>query len=64
MHRWLLPGLVQFLSHIDADDWHLMPSSTNLGEGQHRWNNVQTGTSMSIIESMENHVSLDAFELS
>ncbi|KAJ7193693.1 hypothetical protein GGX14DRAFT_701070 [Mycena pura] len=56
MHRWLLPGLVQFLSHIDADDWHLMPSSTNLGEGQHHWNNVQTGTSMSIIESMEKYV--------
>ncbi|KAJ7203099.1 hypothetical protein GGX14DRAFT_570357 [Mycena pura] len=56
MHRWLLPGLVQFLLHINADDWHLMPSSTNLGEGQHQWNNVQTGTSMSIIESMEKYV--------
>ncbi|KAJ7860297.1 hypothetical protein B0H13DRAFT_2282698 [Mycena leptocephala] len=50
MHLFLLPGLIQALSNIDLDDWHLMPANTNVGEGQHRWNNIQTGVSMGVID--------------
>ncbi|KAF7293395.1 hypothetical protein MIND_01116500 [Mycena indigotica] len=59
MHRWLLPALIQFRSNIGAD-WDLLEPNTNLGEGQHRWNNIQTGTDMGIIESMEKYEALDA----
>ncbi|KAJ7610186.1 hypothetical protein FB45DRAFT_1122145 [Roridomyces roridus] len=59
MHRWLLPGLISFLSHIHSDDWHLIPASTNIGEGKHRWNNMYAGTGMGIIESMEKYEQLD-----
>ncbi|KAJ7215971.1 hypothetical protein GGX14DRAFT_562415 [Mycena pura] len=53
MHTHLLPGLVQPLSRISVDNWHLLPPNTNYGEGQHHWNNLQTGVSMTVIESME-----------
>ncbi|KAJ7195777.1 hypothetical protein GGX14DRAFT_403744 [Mycena pura] len=43
MHTHLLPGLVQPLSWISVDNWHLLPPNTNYGEGQHHWNNLQTG---------------------
>jgi hypothetical protein len=56
MHLFLLHGLIQALSNIDLDDWHLMPANTNVGEGQHRWNNIQTGVSMGVIESMKKYV--------
>ncbi|KAF7319706.1 hypothetical protein MKEN_00752300 [Mycena kentingensis (nom. inval.)] len=60
MHRWLIPGIAQPLSNIPLDDWHLMPPNTNVGEGQHRWNNIQTGVSMGVIDSMEKYEKLDA----
>ncbi|KAJ7218473.1 hypothetical protein GGX14DRAFT_695696 [Mycena pura] len=60
MHRWLLPGLVQPLSNIPDNDWHLIPPNTNGGEGQHHWNNIQTGTKMPPIESMQKYAALDA----
>ncbi|KAJ7852230.1 hypothetical protein B0H13DRAFT_2398840 [Mycena leptocephala] len=60
MHLFLLPGLIQALSNIDLDDWHLMPANTNVGEGQHRWNNIQTGVSMGVIESMKKYEAVDA----
>ncbi|KAJ7907852.1 hypothetical protein B0H13DRAFT_2662235 [Mycena leptocephala] len=56
MHLFLLPGLIQALSNIGLDDWHLMPANTNVWEGQHCWNNIQTGVSMGVIESMKNYV--------
>ncbi|KAJ7190543.1 hypothetical protein GGX14DRAFT_603962 [Mycena pura] len=59
MHHWLLPGLIAFLYRINPDDWHLIPASTNIGEGQHRWNNIHTGTAMGIIESMQKYEQLD-----
>ncbi|KAF8162212.1 hypothetical protein K438DRAFT_1776098 [Mycena galopus ATCC 62051] len=62
MHRWLLPGLVQSLSKIPKDDWQLLSPSTNLGEGQHRWNNVQTGIDMAPIESMINKMNTCRYE--
>ncbi|KAJ7196691.1 hypothetical protein GGX14DRAFT_403155 [Mycena pura] len=60
MHTHLLPGLVQPLSRISVDNWHLLPPNTNYGEGQHHWNNLQTGVSMTVIESMEKYAELDA----
>ncbi|KAJ7859888.1 hypothetical protein B0H13DRAFT_2569863 [Mycena leptocephala] len=60
MHLFLLPGLIQALSNIDLDDWHLMPANTNVGEGQHRWNNIQTGVSMGVIESMKKYEAAEA----
>ncbi|KAF7320638.1 hypothetical protein HMN09_00148500 [Mycena chlorophos] len=58
-HKWLLPGLIHCLSKIPLDDWHLIPANTNLGEGQHRWNNLHTGVAMLLIESMQKYEQLD-----
>ncbi|KAJ7863590.1 hypothetical protein B0H14DRAFT_2737682 [Mycena olivaceomarginata] len=60
MYLFLLPGLIQALSNIELDDWHLMPANTNIGEGQHRWNNIQTGVSMGVIELMKKYEAVDA----
>ncbi|KAJ7936306.1 hypothetical protein B0H13DRAFT_2304025 [Mycena leptocephala] len=59
MHRWLLRGIIQCLSNIPLEQWNTMEATTNLGEAQHAWNNGQTGTSMSPIESFKKYEELD-----
>ncbi|KAJ7769494.1 hypothetical protein B0H16DRAFT_256598 [Mycena metata] len=58
MHHWLLPALIPYLSKI-GDNFDLLEPNTNLGEGQHRWNNVQTGVDMTTIESLMKYEQLD-----
>jgi hypothetical protein len=41
MHEWLLPSVIQCLSDIDPDGWHVMEATTNFGEAQHVANNAQ-----------------------
>ncbi|KAJ7731653.1 hypothetical protein B0H16DRAFT_1772774 [Mycena metata] len=58
MHHWLLPALIPYLFKI-GDDFDLLEPNTNLGEGQHRWNNIQTGVDMTTIESLMKYEQLD-----
>ncbi|KAJ7829726.1 hypothetical protein B0H13DRAFT_1916331 [Mycena leptocephala] len=41
MHEWLLPSVIQCLSDIDPDGWHVMEATTNFGKAQHVANNAQ-----------------------
>ncbi|KAJ7038757.1 hypothetical protein C8F04DRAFT_1231885 [Mycena alexandri] len=58
MHHWLLPALIPYLSKIGSD-FDLLEPNTNLGEGQHRWNNIQTGVDMATVESLIKYEQLD-----
>ena len=51
MHVWLLPGVIQCLSDIDPDIWHVMEATTNFGEAQHAANNAETGIGMGLVQS-------------
>ncbi|KAJ6583451.1 hypothetical protein DFH09DRAFT_1308960 [Mycena vulgaris] len=53
MYEWLLPSVIQCLSDIDPDFWHVMEVTTNCGEAQHAANNAQTGIGMGLVESYE-----------
>ncbi|KAJ6559387.1 hypothetical protein DFH09DRAFT_1483903 [Mycena vulgaris] len=53
MHQWLLPTVIECLSDMAPDDWHVIEATTNFGEAQHKANNVQTGIGMGLVESSE-----------
>lgn len=55
MHQWLLPTVIQCLSDMDPDDWHVIEATTNFGEAQHKANNAQTGIGMGLVESFIQH---------
>ncbi|KAJ6572977.1 hypothetical protein B0H10DRAFT_2440108 [Mycena sp. CBHHK59/15] len=55
MHEWLLPSVIQCLSDINPDVWHVMEATTNFGEAQHAANNAQTGIGMGLVESFIQH---------
>ncbi|KAJ7731028.1 hypothetical protein B0H16DRAFT_1427586 [Mycena metata] len=59
MSPWILPCLIQSQSPMSAEDWDNTPSTTNTGEAQHHWTNVQLGTKQSLVEAMENARKLD-----
>ncbi|KAJ7745307.1 hypothetical protein B0H16DRAFT_976984 [Mycena metata] len=59
MSPWILPCLIQSQSPMSAEDWDNTPSTTNTGEAQHHWTNVQLGTKQSLVEAMENVRKLD-----
>jgi len=44
------------LTRIHADDWAVTPATTNSGESQHHWTNLQTGTRLSLLEAIEKYV--------
>ncbi|KAF7369629.1 hypothetical protein MVEN_00293900 [Mycena venus] len=59
MHEWLLPGIIQCLSDMDPDAWHIMEATTNFGEAQHAANNKETGIGMGLVESFIQYEALD-----
>ncbi|KAJ7020893.1 hypothetical protein C8F04DRAFT_1315760, partial [Mycena alexandri] len=58
LHLAVLPALIPYLSKIGSD-FDLLEPNTNLGEGQHRWNNIQTGVDMATVESLIKYEQLD-----
>ncbi|KAJ7773568.1 hypothetical protein DFH07DRAFT_1057150 [Mycena maculata] len=63
MHQWLLPTVIQCLSDMDPDDWHVIEATTNFGEAQHAANNAQTGTGTGLVESFIQHATRVYFPL-
>ncbi|KAJ7115729.1 hypothetical protein C8R44DRAFT_927220 [Mycena epipterygia] len=59
MHEWLLPGVIQCLSDMDPDVWHIIEATTNFGEAQHAANNAQTGIGMGTVQSFIEYDKLD-----
>ncbi|KAJ6564162.1 hypothetical protein B0H19DRAFT_76035 [Mycena capillaripes] len=59
MHEWLLPCVIECLSDIDPNVWHVMEATTNFGEAQHAANNIQTGIGMGLVESFMQYEALD-----
>jgi hypothetical protein len=51
-NSWILPSLVKCLSKMDSVDWDLTPPTTNVGESQHHWTNINTGIQLSLLEAI------------
>ncbi|KAF8175111.1 hypothetical protein BJ912DRAFT_1075466 [Pholiota molesta] len=49
---WILPSLIKCLSKIDPDDWDRTLPTTNIGEAQHHWTNINTGVSLPLLEAI------------
>ncbi|KAJ7821042.1 hypothetical protein B0H13DRAFT_1520259, partial [Mycena leptocephala] len=47
----------QFVRSLGVkEDWDNTPSTTNTGEAQHHWTNLQTGVKQSLVEAIEKYV--------
>jgi hypothetical protein len=51
-NKWILPALIKCLSKIPPEDWDRVPATTNVGEGQHHWTNINTGIQHSLLEAI------------
>lgn len=61
MSAWILPCLIKSQSPMSAEDWDNTPSTTNTGEAQHHWTNLQTGVKQSLVEAIEKYVQWRSF---
>ncbi|KAF8150842.1 hypothetical protein B0H34DRAFT_801761 [Crassisporium funariophilum] len=51
-NSWILPSLIKCLSKMNSNDWDLTPPTTNVGESQHHWTNINTGIMLSLLEAL------------
>jgi len=51
-NSWILPSLIKCLSKMDPTDWDLTPPTTNVGESQHHWTNINTGIQLTLLEAI------------
>ncbi|KAF9479178.1 hypothetical protein BDN70DRAFT_984560 [Pholiota conissans] len=51
-NSWILPSLIKCLSKMDSEDWDLTAPTTNVGESQHHWTNINTGVMLSLLEAI------------
>ncbi|KAF9008366.1 hypothetical protein BDQ17DRAFT_1422432 [Cyathus striatus] len=51
--KWILPTILQSMSHIHPDTWKTTPTTTNTGEGQHYWTTTQTGIKLPLLEAIK-----------
>lgn len=51
-NSWILPALIKSCSKINPEDWDRTPATTNLGEAQHHWSNINTGLKTSLLEAI------------
>jgi hypothetical protein len=51
-NSWILPALIKSCSKINSDDWDRTPATTNLGEAQHHWSNLNTALKTSLLEAV------------
>ncbi|KAJ7782537.1 hypothetical protein DFH07DRAFT_1010922 [Mycena maculata] len=59
MSPWILPCMIKSQSRMSAEDWDNTPATTNTGEAQHHWTNLQTGVKQLLVEAMESGRKLD-----
>ncbi|KAF8909313.1 hypothetical protein CPB84DRAFT_1703009 [Gymnopilus junonius] len=52
VNTWILPALIKCLSKINPDDWDITASTTNVGESQHHYTNINTGIKLSLLEAI------------
>lgn len=57
-NAWILPAIIKSCSRITPEHWDRLPSTTNGGEGQHHWTNVQTGIGLPLLEAIERYVTI------
>lgn len=55
-NKWILPAIIKCLSKIPPDDWDRVPATTNVGEGQHHWTNINTGIQHSLLEAILTYI--------
>ncbi|KAF9481142.1 hypothetical protein BDN70DRAFT_976125 [Pholiota conissans] len=51
-NSWILSSLIKCRSNMNAEDWALTQASTNIGEGQHHFTNINTGVHLSLVEAI------------
>ncbi|KAF8161444.1 hypothetical protein B0H34DRAFT_840756 [Crassisporium funariophilum] len=51
-NSWILPSLIKCLSKMTSEDWDLTPPTTNVGESQHHWTNINTGIMLALLEAI------------
>ncbi|KDR65997.1 hypothetical protein GALMADRAFT_131200 [Galerina marginata CBS 339.88] len=49
---WIIPTILKFKSKIKPNDWDRTPPSTNMGESQHHYTNLNTGIGLSLLEAI------------
>jgi hypothetical protein len=55
MSAWILPCLIKSQLPISAEDRDNTPLTTNTGEAQHNWTNLQTGVKLPRVEAIERY---------
>src|SRR5258705_6998524 len=61
-NKWILPALIKCLSKIPPEDWDRVPSTTNVGGGQHHWTNINTGIQHSLLEAILTYISIRFYQ--
>lgn len=50
--KWIIPCILTSQSKIDQEYLHKLPSTTNIGEGQHHWTNEQSGIKLTLVDAI------------
>ena len=51
-NSWILPALIKSCSKMNPEDWDRTPATTNLGEAQHHWTNINTALKTLLLEAV------------
>ena len=51
--KWIILCILKSQSNILPEHWPLTPSTTNIGESQHRWTNKLSGIKLPLVDGIE-----------
>ncbi|KAF8986525.1 hypothetical protein BDQ17DRAFT_1548458 [Cyathus striatus] len=57
--KWILPTIMESMSRMHPDDWRVASSTTNVGEAQHHWTNLQTGVKLTLVDAIKKACEVD-----